>query len=162
VTTASSSPGGSAGRARRRCCSSGSAGENGITQPLTKPYPPTTTGKVERWYPTLQTDFLDDVGPFASIEAAQAAVDARRQEYNADRPHQSLDIATPATRFRPSLDAADMMPDPAGAALANDRLTVSSPTTGMPALETVKHHLKLSRQRSGEPRQLWALALGSG
>jgi hypothetical protein len=38
-----------------------------------------------------------------------------------------------------------MMPGPAGAALANDRLTVSSPATGMPALETVNHHLKPNR-----------------
>jgi len=84
--------------------------KNGIRQLLTKPYSPTTTGKVERWHQTLQTDFLDDAGPFASVEAAQAAVDAWRQEYNADRPHQSLDMATPATRFRPSLDAADTLP----------------------------------------------------
>ena len=49
---------------------------NGIRQLLTKPYSPTTTGKVERWHQTLQTDFLDDAGPFASVEAAQAAVDA--------------------------------------------------------------------------------------
>ena len=30
--------------------------ENGITQRLTKPYSPTTTGKVERWHQTLQTE----------------------------------------------------------------------------------------------------------
>ena len=77
---------------------------------LTAPYSPTTTGKVERWHQTLQVDFLNDAGPFASIEAAQAAVDAWRQEYNADRPHQPLDMATPASRFRPSPEAADALP----------------------------------------------------
>ena len=76
--------------------------KNGIRQLLTKPYSPTTTGKVERWHQTLQVDFLNDAGPFATIEAAQAAVDAWRAEYNHDRPHQSLDMATPASRFRPS------------------------------------------------------------
>jgi transposase InsO family protein len=84
--------------------------KNGIRQLLTKPYSPTTTGKVERWHQTLQTDFLDDAGPFASIEVAQAAVDAWRQEYNTDRPHQSLDMATPAERFRPSAGNDDDLP----------------------------------------------------
>ena len=79
--------------------------KNGIRQLLTRPYSPTTTGKVERWHQTLQADFLNDAGPFATIEAAQAAVDAWRAEYNHDRPHQSLDMATPASRFRPSLDS---------------------------------------------------------
>jgi hypothetical protein len=84
--------------------------KNGIRQLLTKPYSPTTTGKVERWHQTLQTEFLDDAGPFASIAAAQAAVDAWRQEYNTDRPHQSLDMATPAERFRPSAGSDDDLP----------------------------------------------------
>jgi hypothetical protein len=74
----------------------------GIKQLLTKPYSPTTIGKVERWHQTLQTELLNLAGPFASIEEAQAAVDRWRQEYNHDRPHQSLDMATPASRFRPS------------------------------------------------------------
>jgi integrase-like protein len=50
----------------------------------------------------VQTDFLNDTGPFATIEEAQAAVDGWRHEYNHDRPHQSLDMAAPASRFRPS------------------------------------------------------------
>ena len=84
--------------------------KNGIKQLLTKPYSPTTTGKVERWHQTLQTDFLDDAAPFASIEAAQAAVDAWRQVYNTARPHQSLDMATPAERFRASAGSEDELP----------------------------------------------------
>ena len=81
--------------------------KNGIKQLLTKPYSPTTIGKVERWHQSLQTDFLNDAGPFESIEAAQAAVDGWRHEYNHDRPHQSLDMATPASRFRPSPQAVE-------------------------------------------------------
>jgi hypothetical protein len=30
-------------------------------------------GKVERWHQTLRTEFLDQAGPFAMIEEAQAA-----------------------------------------------------------------------------------------
>jgi hypothetical protein len=81
--------------------------KNGIRQLLTRPYSPTTIGKVERWHQSLQTDFLTDAGPFATIEDAQAAVDAWRHEYNHDRPHQSLDMATPASRFRPRPAEAD-------------------------------------------------------
>ena len=76
--------------------------KNGIKQLLTKPYSPTTIGKVERWHQTLQTDFLNEAGPFATIEEAQAGVDRWRHEYNHHRPHQSLDMATPASRFRPA------------------------------------------------------------
>jgi Integrase core domain len=74
---------------------------NGITQRLTKPRSPTTTGKVERWHRSIQDELLDPHGPFDSLEAAQAAVDAWRTEYNTLRPHQSLDMATPAERFAP-------------------------------------------------------------
>ena len=81
--------------------------KNGIRQLLTRPYSPTTTGKVERWHQTLQTELLEDAGPFATIALAQAAVDAWRQEYNTTRPHQSLDMASPADRFRPCPDADD-------------------------------------------------------
>lgn len=48
-------------------------GRSDRQQLLTKPYSPTTIGKVERWHQGLQTDFLTDAGPFATIEDAQAA-----------------------------------------------------------------------------------------
>lgn len=74
--------------------------ENAITQRLTKPRSPTTTGKIERLHQTCRTNELLNVRePFQAIEEAQAAVDAWRQEYNTDRPHQSLAMAFPATRF---------------------------------------------------------------
>jgi transposase InsO family protein len=76
--------------------------ENGITQRLTKPRSPTTTGKIERLHQTLQLELLNEHEPFQTIEEAQAAVDAWRKEYNADRPHQSLGMVFPATRFAPA------------------------------------------------------------
>jgi hypothetical protein len=66
---------------------------------LTPPRSPTTTGKVERFHQTLQRELLDEHGPFESMEAAQAAIDAWVVEYNTRRPHQSLDMAYPADRF---------------------------------------------------------------
>jgi transposase InsO family protein len=73
--------------------------ENGITQRLTKPRSPTTTGKIERLHQTLQLELLNVRGPFASMEDAQAAVDAWRKDYNTMRPHQSLNMAFPVARF---------------------------------------------------------------
>jgi hypothetical protein len=100
--------------------------ENGITQRLTKPRSPTTTGKIERLHQTLQLELLNTHEPFGSIEDAQAAVDAWRQEYNADRPHQSLAMAFPATRFAPATDQALGLRVPASLAPAGG----AEPVTG--------------------------------
>jgi len=50
--------------------------EHGITAKLTRPYSPTTTGKVERWHQTLRRELLDVAGPFADLPSAQAAITA--------------------------------------------------------------------------------------
>src|SRR5260370_26059061 len=76
--------------------------ENGMTRRVTRPRSPTTTGKIERLRQSLQVELLDVHGPFGSLEALQAALDAWREEYNADRPHQSLGMAFPASRFTPA------------------------------------------------------------
>jgi transposase-like protein len=76
--------------------------ENGITQLLTKRRSPTTTGKIERWHQTLRRELLDESGEFASLDAAQAAIDAWVATYNTQRPHQSLGMRTPSQRFRPA------------------------------------------------------------
>ncbi|GAB3038233.1 hypothetical protein MBOU_25290 [Mycobacterium bourgelatii] len=74
--------------------------ENGITARLTKRRSPTTTGKVERFHRTLRRELLDEVGAFESIDAAQAAIDEWVHAYNTARPHQSLNMVTPASLFR--------------------------------------------------------------
>ena len=53
--------------------------ENGITQRLTRPASPTTTGKIERLHQSLQNELLNDHGPFETLEALQAALDAWRR-----------------------------------------------------------------------------------
>lgn len=75
--------------------------ENGINQRLTKPRSPTTTGKIERFHKTLRREMLDHSGPFADPVAAQSAIDTWVHSYNHTRPHQSLEMATPAQVFRP-------------------------------------------------------------
>jgi transposase InsO family protein len=93
--------------------------ENGIIARNTKPRTPTTTGKVERFHQTLQRELLDHVDVWPDLQAAQAAVDAFRAEYNTNRPHQSLEMAFPADRF---------IPRP-----ADERLPLRLPTTLTPA-----------------------------
>lgn len=72
--------------------------ENGIEHLLTRPRSPTTTGKIERFHRTLRAEF-DTRRVFASMAAAQAELDAWVDHYNHRRPHQALDMATPAQRF---------------------------------------------------------------
>lgn len=80
---------------------------NGIAHRLTQPRSPTTTGKIERFHQTLRRELLDDANPFTSLLEAQAAIEDWVREYNAQRPHQALDVAapvTPAERFQPASD----------------------------------------------------------
>lgn len=79
---------------------------NGITHRLTQPGSPNQNGKVERFHGTLRPE-ITEAGPFTSVAAAQAAVDAWVQGYNRDRPHQGLDEqapVVPADRFIPADD----------------------------------------------------------
>ena len=78
--------------------------ENGITHRLTAIRSPTTTGKVERLHLTLRRELLDGHEPFTDLAAAQAAIDRWRADYNTARPHQSLEMATPASQFTPAAD----------------------------------------------------------
>ncbi|MGI5486730.1 IS481 family transposase [Microtetraspora malaysiensis] len=73
--------------------------ENGVTVRNTKPRSPTTTGKIERWHKTVREEFLSAHEAFASLQAAQTLLDAWVADYNTVRPHQALDMATPADRF---------------------------------------------------------------
>ena len=72
--------------------------ENGITHLLTQPRSPTTTGKIERFHRAIRTEFRTD-RVFASLATAQAELDEWVADYNHRRPHQALDMATPAARF---------------------------------------------------------------
>ncbi len=73
--------------------------ENGIKHLLTAPRSPTTTGKVERFHKTLRREFLTGK-VFATVDEAQAALDAWVNHYNHERPHQSIGMVAPFERFR--------------------------------------------------------------
>ncbi len=95
--------------------------ENGIEHLLTQPRSPTTTGKIERFHRTLRTEFRTD-RVFPSLAAAQAELDEWVIDYNTRRPHQALDMATPAERFH----------QPASASVTTLR---ASRETGRPGLD---------------------------
>jgi transposase InsO family protein len=71
---------------------------NGIEHLLTAPRSPTTTGKIERFHRTLRAELLTGT-VFADLTTAQREIDSWVEHYNRDRPHYSLDMATPASRF---------------------------------------------------------------
>jgi transposase InsO family protein len=101
--------------------------EHGITAKLTGPYSPTMTGKVERWHRTLRRELLDESGPFADLPSAQAAISAWVHAYNHLRPHQALDMAVPASLFRPGVS-----PERKPAAAAPRRQAESAAPAGAP------------------------------
>ncbi|QUQ68283.1 IS481 family transposase ISMva2 [Kutzneria sp. CA-103260] len=107
--------------------------DNGIKQRLTKPSSPTTTGKVERLHKTLREEFLDHVAPFESIAAAQAAIDGWVESYNRQRLHQALDMATPASLFRPNGPTRlDLGADPGGVTDTDDPFQEVAPHPDTP------------------------------
>ncbi|QNI07868.1 IS481 family transposase [Mycobacterium kubicae] len=73
--------------------------EHGIEHLLTQPRSPTTTGKIERFHRSLRAEFLSAHKPFTTLKAAQQALDEWVDYYNNSRPHQGLDMTTPAQRF---------------------------------------------------------------
>ena len=66
-----------------------------------RPYHPQTQGKDERFHRTLKEE-LRSRESVPDLETAQARFDVWRHKYNHRRPHQALDYATPASRYRNS------------------------------------------------------------
>jgi transposase InsO family protein len=62
---------------------------------------PQTQGKVERFHRSLQ-DALHERGFPADRDAWPAWLEGFRKEYNEVRPHEALEMETPASRWRPS------------------------------------------------------------
>jgi transposase InsO family protein len=94
--------------------------ENGVEHLLTQPRSPTTTGKIERFHRALRTEF-DTRRVFTSLRSAQGALDEWVDYYNTVRPHLSLDMATPATRFTTGHTASSTSIDQAQTSNGPDR-----------------------------------------
>jgi transposase InsO family protein len=74
----------------------------GIKVIHSRPYHPQTLGKEERFHRTLKRDLLSSC-QWQNKEHLQKALDAWRHEYNFERPHDSLGLEVPASRYKPSL-----------------------------------------------------------
>jgi transposase InsO family protein len=66
-----------------------------------RPYHPQTQGKDERFHKTLMAEVLRHQH-FMGNEQCQRRFDEWREIYNHQRPHEALDMKTPASRYRPS------------------------------------------------------------
>ena len=69
-----------------------------------RPYHPQTLGKEERFHRTLKTELLKG-NLFDDLDHCQRRFDDWRDTYNLVRPHEALDMKTPAQCYYPSLRA---------------------------------------------------------
>ena len=97
------SPAGSSSPARPRCCSSGSAGRTASPSGSPSPRSPNDHRQNRAIAPVpAERTARTAMGRSSPSRTLQTALDAWRCEYNTDRPHQSLDMAFPASRFAPA------------------------------------------------------------
>ena len=66
-----------------------------------RPGHPQTQGKEERFHRTLKEEVLQGRS-FADLSVTQSRFDPWRATYNQERPHEALDLAVPASRYRVS------------------------------------------------------------
>ena len=76
----------------------------GVRVSHSRPYHPQTQGKDERFHKTLNLELLRRY-TFRDIDHAQSHFDTWRSLYNLERPHESLAMQVPASRYRPSTRA---------------------------------------------------------
>lgn len=67
-----------------------------------RPHHPQTQGKCERFHRTLQLELLQRSTAWPTLAHCQSRFDQWRHTYNHLRPHQALELAPPASRYRPS------------------------------------------------------------
>lgn len=75
--------------------------KHGVDVLHSRPFHPQSRGKNERFHRTLKAEVFA-LQRFLNLAAAQRAFDRWRCIYNFERPHEALDQAVPASRYRPS------------------------------------------------------------
>src|SRR6185369_2315689 len=73
----------------------------GIRVSHSRPYHPQTQGKDERFHRTLKAEAITGQ-EFDDLLHCQRTFDQFRETYNLERPHESLGMKAPVTRYRPS------------------------------------------------------------
>lgn len=74
----------------------------GVRVSHSRPYHPQTQGKDERFHRTLQREVLSRY-TFHDLNQVQQRFDVWRAIYNLERPHESLQMQVPASKYSPSL-----------------------------------------------------------
>lgn len=113
--------------------------ENGITQKLTKPYSPTTTGKIERWHQTLRRELLDASEPFVDLPAAHEAT-----------PDPAPGAEAGAGGF--DVTAGMVLPSSAGAVEFDTVIAASGQLTVLSAVQRIR----MGAERRGQRAHVWA------
>lgn len=118
----------------------------GIRVSHSRPRHPQTNGKEERFHRSLKAEVLNGRG-FEDLGSVQRAFDRWRTVYNCERPHEALELATPASRYRPSPrsypealppieygpdDTVYRVPPNGWLRIAKRRIKVSNALTGLP------------------------------
>jgi len=75
--------------------------EQGIRTSHSAPYHPQTQGKDERFHRTMKAELLGR-RQFDNLAHCQTGFDTWRAQYNTVRPHEALDMDTPAMHYAPS------------------------------------------------------------
>ena len=73
----------------------------GVRMSYSRPLHPQTNGKDERFHRTMKAEVLARQ-QFRDLHDAHRCLARWRQVYNFERPHESLQMQTPASRYRPS------------------------------------------------------------
>jgi transposase InsO family protein len=76
----------------------------GIQVSFSRPHHPQTNGKDERFHRTLKLELLRDHA-WRTLAQCQPGFDRWRDIYNCERPHEALGLATPISRYQPSIRA---------------------------------------------------------
>lgn len=83
----------------------------GIEVSHSRPHHPQTQGKLERFHQTLKREVLHRT--FRDLAHCQQAMAHCREQYNHDRPHETLGQLPPITRYQPSLRSyPEQLPEP--------------------------------------------------
>ncbi|HWG06094.1 MAG TPA: IS481 family transposase [Beijerinckiaceae bacterium] len=73
----------------------------GVALIYSTPYHPQSRGKNERFHRTMANE-LFALHTFQNLDQVQRALDAWREVYNFERPHEAIGLAVPADRYRQS------------------------------------------------------------
>lgn len=122
--------------------------ENGIDHLLTAPRSPTTTGKIERFHRTFRDEFLTG-RVFTSRAAAQRELNEWVNDYNTNRPHQSLNMDTPAARFRATAVNARPADDSALSAERTGEHWISRRVGGNGVVSVAWQQISVGKHRAG-------------